>query len=88
MRHARINGPVRVLFKTLFSFPGINGPSFFDKKLVPEIRSRNPGSVFKKEKSLALGTTTCSLPIRKMLLRYQVIPQLAENAICRFHFFC
>ena len=50
MRHARINGPVRVLFKTLFSFPGINGPSFFDKKLVAEIRSRNPGSVLKKKR--------------------------------------
>ena len=61
--------------------------SFSDKKLVAEIRSRSPGSVLKKEKSLALGTTKCSLPICKKLLRYQVIPQLAENAICSFHFF-
>ena len=50
MRHARINGPVRVLFKTRLIFPGINGPSFSDKKLVAEIRSRNPGSVLKKKR--------------------------------------
>ena len=38
LRHARINGTVRVLFKTRLIFPRINGPNVSARRIKLEIR--------------------------------------------------